>query len=345
MKLAQHFFNQSGVIRNERLRPNRVISRDFSFNHCKANGTIESVLKRKHFDINTEQLLFLDKHWTLFSSCGFLQSPEGNWILESFSFPYESEFNSFFEQQKPATHSVHLSGIYFVFSNVGFSNYYHVLTELLPRLEFFMPFKGKVKLLVSEQIPSYLAEAFNLLGISKRDYHTIREGFAYTADTFITIPWGLNFIPERFEFLNKELNHPTIKINSVNSSKKRLFVSRKNESFRTIENEEELLPILLANGFQIIDSQNLSLSEQIQLFSKAELICGPHGAGLSNLLWMNKATVLEIRPENFANDCFLHLALTAGATSYSVLETPSREQEMTMNVNPDHFQSVLNLMV
>ena len=31
MKVEQHFFNQSGIIRNEQLRPTRVISKDFSF--------------------------------------------------------------------------------------------------------------------------------------------------------------------------------------------------------------------------------------------------------------------------------------------------------------------------
>ena len=340
MKVEQHFFNQSGIIRNEQLRPTRVISKDFSFTKSDTEGNSSTYLKRKHFDINSEHLLFLDKNWTLFSGCGFLKSPEGNWILDSFSFPFEKEFKSYFNQQKPANRSVHLAGIYFVFTNVGFSNYYHVLTELLPRLEFYMPFKGKVKLLVSEHIPSYLEEAFKLLGLSKSDIQLIRDDVEYTADTLITIPWGLNFIPERFEFIKTSLQK-----NAANADSKRIYVSRKSETIRSITNEEEIVPILESYGFEMIESQKLSLAEQIMIFSNAEILCGPHGAGLSNLLWMNSPKMIEIRPEHFSNDCFLHSALITNSTEYAVFETRSIDNKNTMIVKPVIFEAFLNQVI
>jgi len=341
MMVEQRFFNQSGIIRNEQLRSNRVISRDFSFSIIDSEGIFSTVLKRKHFEINPEQLLFLNKNWTLFSGCGFLKSPEGNWIIDSFSFPFETEFKSYFHKQKPSTRSVHLSGIYFVFTNVGFSNYYHVLTELLPRLEFYMPFKGKVKLLVSEHIPTFLVEAFDFLGITKNDIQLVRDGVDYTADTLLTIPWGLNFIPERFEFIKKSL--PVRNTNVVPS--KRIYVSRKSDSVRSITNEDEITPILESFGFEIVESQKKSLAEQIKKFSEAELICGPHGAGLSNLLWMKSPNVIEIRPAHFANDCFLHSALINNANEYAVFEAKSFGNEKTMTVDPVIFKSFLYQLI
>ena len=342
MMIKQRFFNQSGIIRNEQLRTTRILSKDFSFSKWELNGSYAKVLKRKHFEINPEYLLFLDKDWTLFSSCGFLKSPEGNWITDSFSFPFETEFKSYFNQQIPAKRSVHLSGIYFVFTNVGFSNYYHVLTELLPRLEFYMPFIGKVKLLVSENIPSFLAEAFDLLGITNNDIQLVRDGIEYTADTLMTIPWGLNFIPERFEFIKNNFLKRTVDYNADKPKSKRIYVSRKSESNRSIVNEEDIIPILDSFGFECVESQKMSLSEQITLFSTAAVICGPHGAGLSNLLWMSSPKVIEIRPENFANDCFLHAALIKNASNYAVFETNTHGDEKTMTVNPILFDFFLS---
>jgi capsular polysaccharide biosynthesis protein len=342
MNISPQFLGHTGILKFEQLRSNRVLSKDFSFWKTNIDGNSSNVLKRKHFDLAAESILFLDKTWTLFSGCGFLRSPNGNWILESFSFPYEHEFRTYFSQQKQAINHIHLNGIYFVFTNVGYSNYYHVLTELLPRLEFFMPFKGKVKLLVSEHIPNYLQEAFDLMGISKKDIQIIRDGIDYSADTLITIPWGLNFIPERFEFLKNALNQSN---QDSTSKRKRIYVSRKSESVRSIANEDQLYPILDHFGFTLVESQHLSLHQQIDLFSEAEWICGPHGAGLSNLVWMNSPKVIEISPFDYTNECFLHVALACNSQFYTRIEAIYSGSEKTMTIEPefisDLFENIL----
>lgn len=343
LRITPHFSPSSGFIKQQIIRPKRVFSTDYTENMCFVDGSLQSLIKRKHFELDEEHMLFLDSTWTVFSGCGFLKNPSGDWVLPSFSFPFESEFRTYFNQELKSyglNQKEHLRGFYFVFTNVGYTNYYHVLSELLPRLEFFMPFKGKVKLLLSESTPQFLLDALQILGISAADYVLMKHGTSYSADALLTIPWGMNFIPERFQFLKNQL------MTSVTPSKrKRFYISRKNEKTRHILNENELEPIFNQHEIEIIEAQNLTLKAQIELFSQAEIIIGPHGAGLTNLLWMQKPKIVEIRPLGFENDCFKHLALVNGAKEISVQYAKSVDENQNLIVDIASLEKVLKMVM
>ncbi len=60
-------------------------------------------------------------------------------------------------------------------------------------------------------------------------------------------------------------------------------------------NEQELEPILIDHGFEVIEAENLSFAAQVCLFSQAEVVAGPHGAGLTNILFAPEGCkVLEL---------------------------------------------------
>ena len=54
---------------------------------------------------------------------------------------------------------------------------------------------------------------------------------------------------------------------------------------RHIINESDLIPQLQPLGFSVIDPGTLPLSEQIARFSRASIVVGPHGSGLTNTLF------------------------------------------------------------
>ena len=60
-------------------------------------------------------------------------------------------------------------------------------------------------------------------------------------------------------------------------------MTRRRAARRRVVNEQDLLPVLREFGFEVIETERLSFHEQIQLFSHAEAVVGPHGAGLANL--------------------------------------------------------------
>jgi capsular polysaccharide biosynthesis protein len=76
---------------------------------------------------------------------------------------------------------------------------------------------------------------------------------------------------------------------------RRLFVSRGSAASRRVVNEAELAPVLAEHGFEVVDPAGMSIAEQVALFSRASAVVGPHGAGLTNLLFSLPGTrVVEL---------------------------------------------------
>src|SRR5690606_33946493 len=110
------------------------------------SGELIEQSKKSRFEIQAETFLFLDKSWVMVSPNGQFRYKNEYWALDSFSFPYPHEFETHLPSSgQPVKH---LTGLVFAFTNVGFANYYHVITELLPRLEFVKALVGKLKLAV-----------------------------------------------------------------------------------------------------------------------------------------------------------------------------------------------------
>ena len=72
---------------------------------------------------------------------------------------------------------------------------------------------------------------------------------------------------------------------SGGASEKRLYVSRKDASKRVMESEYEIEQLFTSLKFEIVIPSELSFFEQVKLFSSASAVVGPHGAGLTNILF------------------------------------------------------------
>lgn len=94
----------------------------------------------------------------------------------------------------------------------------------------------------------------------------------------------------------------------------RRFYLRRVGKFRRITNEPEVLDFFRKRGWAIVDTEQMTLPQQIGLFSRAKMICAPHGAGLTNLLWCQPGCkVLELCASTFLNGVFEGLAQCVGA--------------------------------
>lgn len=88
----------------------------------------------------------------------------------------------------------------------------------------------------------------------------------------------------------------------------RLFVVRTAATahHRRLVNQEEIAAKLAEIGFVCIDPGTLAFEEQVALFSRARLVVGVHGAGLTNLLFSPPGGVLvelfTTRPQPFFED-------------------------------------------
>ena len=91
----------------------------------------------------------------------------------------------------------------------------------------------------------------------------------------------------------------------------KIFINRSKAKFRRIINFEEIKPILLSNGFVIIDLEDYNLVEQINYFYHAKKIIGIHGAGFTHIAF-TKAAVIDIIAEQFNQNCFLKMSHILG---------------------------------
>ena len=95
----------------------------------------------------------------------------------------------------------------------------------------------------------------------------------------------------------------------------RVYISRATAARRRLLNEDEILPILLRHGFDILQAEGMGVAEQARRFGAARTIMGLHGAGLSNMIFAAPgAEVIEFISE--ANPTFptyfQHLARGCG---------------------------------
>ncbi len=89
----------------------------------------------------------------------------------------------------------------------------------------------------------------------------------------------------------------------------KLFINRSKARFRRIVNNDEVLPIVKAMGYTVIELEDYSLAEQINFFYHAQKIAGAHGAGFSHMAF-TQASVLDIIVEGYEADWFEKLAKT-----------------------------------
>lgn len=94
----------------------------------------------------------------------------------------------------------------------------------------------------------------------------------------------------------------------------RIYISRRGTaSFRTLLNESEIETAAERVGFKIVRTENLSLDEQVAMFSQARVVLGPHGAGMTNTVFAPPGClVCDFFPPGWKNDWSLRLTQLFG---------------------------------
>jgi len=132
---------------------------------------------------------------------------------------------------------------------------------------------------------------------------------------------------------------------SATALPKRIYLSRRGVPTRQVKNEEAVLALLEPHGFVAVQSEQLSLGEQIALFRGASHIVAPHGASLTNLLHARGGSVLElfqeghgVRPDFFQLAMINHLNYhhavcpSTGAAMHCVIPTQVIEDFLALTL-------------
>jgi len=116
---------------------------------------------------------------------------------------------------------------------------------------------------------------------------------------------------------------------------KRILISRAGCSSRRIRNEVPLAKALGSLGFETYTLEEMSPHDQVDLFSRAEFVVAPHGAGLANLLFSSQTAVIELFGSSFVVPHYYLLCKAMGHT-YQYICGHSTDRNADMRVEVDH---------
>jgi hypothetical protein len=124
---------------------------------------------------------------------------------------------------------------------------------------------------------------------------------------------------------------------------RRLYITRKS-GVRGVANEEEIAPLLLDFGFEVLDPADRA---RWHLFQEAEIVMGPHGAGVSDIIFCPRnATLIELVSPLHIYPYYYTAAEAAGVNYYSVLGSlppgaRGESQFMDFHISPAVLKGVL----
>jgi capsular polysaccharide biosynthesis protein len=202
------------------------------------------------------------------------------------------------------------------------ANYYHWLTDCLPRLALLDRLPPDTKILVPARLHPFHRETLEWLGLADRvqgapGRHLLVENYFFSAPTAMTgcpNPYAVNFL--RGRFLPRAAAPPF--------AAEKIYICRRGTT-RGLQNEPAVLAFLAARGWQAVELETLTLAQQIGLFANARAVCGLHGAGFTNLLWCRPGCVaVELLADNFLNGCYESLA-SCVAVEHRFLIQPADE--------------------
>jgi hypothetical protein len=201
-----------------------------------------------------------------------------------------------------------------VLGQLAFFNYYHWIHEILCRLAMLDILNIEYDYLYVPATSKFMLETLKLWGVEEHKIiQPYNEMYAIQADELIVPSLVTNVTYEsnsctcfssysnhfllsyvKNKLLTKAKEYPVEK-----KFNKRFFTSRKDTTLRKILNETELIELFKNYNIDSYNLSELSVIEQIQLFHNAEVVIGPHGANLTNIIFCKPGTVVIELLQNF----------------------------------------------
>jgi capsular polysaccharide biosynthesis protein len=221
------------------------------------------------------------------------------------------------------------------------SNYWHVLSDVLPRLFVFERAGLSLDLPVVVARHLYDAPYFQpLLRRSGLDRLTwvvqdpcvhVRARRAYVCRAF-------RYSKTHFDRLLELLGA------GASDGDRRLFVTRRGR-YRSLTNLDEIEQIATEAGLEVVDPGSLTFDEQIAMFAGARKVAGVHGAGLANVLFRagGALDVLELFSPTWFEPSYFELCRLYGF-GYAAL-VGEAQAGFEFSIPPDRFAAQLERLL
>ncbi|AEH61481.1 Capsular polysaccharide biosynthesis protein [Methanosalsum zhilinae DSM 4017] len=187
----------------------------------------------------------------------------------------------------------YIEGCFATIASSESSGYFHWMLECLPRIKLIEDYIDDIDfLIVPDGLKKFHIETLDLLGFPEEKLYRIKNSMNIQCENLFvpSLPirdalmstWVCEFLRESFIPENAADPHRLI------------YISRKDALYRKIENEEEVEGYLKEKGFEILQMSKLPFTEQVRACAEAKIVIGPHGAGLTNIVFCRNAKILEL---------------------------------------------------
>jgi capsular polysaccharide biosynthesis protein len=222
--------------------------------------------------------------------------------------------------------------------------YYHWMMDVIPRILLLQQNGIQVQRYIvnSSKQASFQKESLALLGISPSQIIESSDTMHIQSRRLI-IPGFKGHVRDKWscDSLRKALKEQ----NGIEPipGYERIYISREKARKRNVQNEPEVMDLLSQYGFRKVILEAIPLREQIRIFSSASVIIGPHGAGLTNIIFSNPgATIIEIFSPQLVHTCYPVLSSIAGHRHYYLIGEGERPPEY---VNPHNRRADITVNV
>lgn len=181
------------------------------------------------------------------------------------------------------------------------TNYYHWLMQCLVKIELLEYYQEQTEkkpaLIIQSNPPSWKIETLQLLGYDPDDCipwnmsrikvnRLVVPSFRHTRH--LTSPTACRWLRQRMLSNLPDVGSEKLSLSS------RIYISRPKTVGRHIVNEDDVLEALTPFGFVAYTLEKMSVSDQVRLFSQAEIVVAVHGAGLANIVFAQNLRVIEL---------------------------------------------------
>jgi len=212
-----------------------------------------------------------------------------------------------------------------------YNSYHSWVYHQLPRLQGVKEYlDDNYKILIRSDPPDWMQESLYLLGFSSQDL--VEWDSRIQEFNKICIPSMRTIETKRAQKIDEKSNQRYTLYSKIASKKgfnwlrgelmsniaknkefsQRVIISREDVNTRTIQNKNQAYHWLYDHGFVEYTLSDLSFEDQVSLFSNAEYIVSPHGAGLTNIVFAKECTVCEILGTNIRKPTYYILSEIMG---------------------------------
>lgn len=235
-------------------------------------------------------------------------------------------------------------------------SYYHWMMEYLPKLrllELYRDRTGRDPTVLIEPNPrSFVLDTLECAGYGPTRYEEWQQQDMAVEDLIVCThrahefdyknPELSNYNPSvtDFQWLRDRLTSNGLRTEHESSFADRIYISRqKADRGRKVVNYEQFSDVLAKHGFESYTVEDYPFHEQLALFHGADVIMGPHGAGLVNMLFSEDPTVIELFPDSVVKPHFHFLAKILDFDYHSVI-TESENNDLV--VDPAAVEELLS---